>query len=421
MRRQFYGERIDGIADHAAQKDLLDVAHAASAEIAICHDCGILVRCEREMPNFETDHYEPFAMERMLHAHIAVYRNKAKLYRRLLHPGANVLEVGSYVGGFLHVAAEWGWNAAGVDVGRDTSRFVRAHGYRTFNVPLEDCRFDGQAFDGVFIWNCFEQIEDPQRLLAEVKRVLRPGGVLIVRTPNASLYIDMQGNSTILGHSNLLGFPHLYGYTEVSLQRLISAHGFTLIRMGTDRHIHPGIRPLTFTAKREASSLRSVLRKAWIEATFLHTSEAEVHMAEKETIQRARRDRAQGKAPSTQAGEFVREEMEHIRQGKHGARSTKQAIAIGLSKARRSGVRLAPPKGGSVRTRESARSAIRNRGRKPSATRSRAVRSALKREGHSAASRSSLSRQARTTARRRGAASRHRAAVKAARTRARSH
>jgi hypothetical protein len=66
-------------------------------------------------------------------------------------------------------------------------------------------------------------------------------------------------------------------------------------------------------------------------------------MPEKKTLQRAERDRRQGKAPSTQAGEFVREEMEHIREGKHGARSAKQAIAIGLSKARRAGVPLKPP------------------------------------------------------------------------------
>src|SRR5712691_5777636 len=112
-------------------------------------------------------------------------------------------------------------------------------------------------------------------------------------------------------------------------------------------------------------------------------------MPEKETIERARRDKAQGKSPSTQAGEFVREEMEHIREGKHGARSTKQAIAIGLSKARRSGVKLPVPKKGTVsaRTRESAASALR-RGRthrKASPTRARAIRSALKREGRSAA------------------------------------
>jgi len=94
---------------------------------------------------------------------------------------------------------------------------------------------------------------------------------------------------------------------------------------------------------------------------------AEAGMPEKETIERARKDKAQGKAPSTQAGEFVREEMEHIRQGKHGARSTKQAIAIGLSKARRSGVNLPPPKKGtaSARTRKSAQYALQERGRKP--------------------------------------------------------
>src|ERR1043165_3848577 len=84
-------------------------------------------------------------------------------------------------------------------------------------------------------------------------------------------------------------------------------------------------------------------------------------MPEKRTLQRARRDRRQGKAASTQAGEFVREEMHHIRQGKHGARSTKQAIAIGLSKARRAGVPLRPPAKGkaSAKTRRSAMSAYR--------------------------------------------------------------
>src|SRR5512138_3305646 len=85
-------------------------------------------------------------------------------------------------------------------------------------------------------------------------------------------------------------------------------------------------------------------------------SAKESNMPDKETIQRAKRDKRQGKAPSTQAGEFVREEIEHVREGKHGVRSTKQAIAIGLSKARRAGVDLPPPKKGqtSEKTRKSA-------------------------------------------------------------------
>ena len=148
------------------------------------------------------------------------------------------------------------------------------------------------------------------------------------------------------------------------------------------------------------------------------------NMPEKETLRRSQRDKQQGKAPSTQAGEFVREEIHHVREGKHGARSTKQAIAIGLSKARRAGVKLPPPEKGktSEKTRRSAQSAIRNPRStgSPSPKRSRATSAALRREGHSAASKSSLARQAHSSARRRGSASLKSSARKAARTRARS-
>lgn len=149
-----------------------------------------------------------------------------------------------------------------------------------------------------------------------------------------------------------------------------------------------------------------------------------VRMPERETIRRARKDKREGKAPSTQAGEFVREEIEHVRHGKHGARSTKQAIAIGLQKARRAGVKLPPPAKGttSERTRKSAEHAIEEERehKKPSRKRSTAVRKALKREGRSAASPKALSRQASTAARKRSATSRSQAAKKGARTRKRS-
>ena len=142
-------------------------------------------------------------------------------------------------------------------------------------------------------------------------------------------------------------------------------------------------------------------------------------MPEKETLERAEKDKREGKAASTQAGEFVREEIEHVREGKHGVRSTKQAIAIGLSKARRAGVKLPPPKKASKKTREqAARDTRKAAGKgKKSAKRSRATLGALKREGHSAASKKALSRQARNAAAKRSAASRSRSAMKAAATR----
>jgi hypothetical protein len=134
-------------------------------------------------------------------------------------------------------------------------------------------------------------------------------------------------------------------------------------------------------------------------------------MADRKTLERAEQDRREGKAPSTQAGEFVREEMEHIREGKHGARSTKQAIAIGLSKARRAGVKLPPPKKGTVSEKAGEQGHQR-----VSPTRSRAISRALGREGHTAATKSALAKQARSAASRRTAAERSTAAKKAVRT-----
>jgi hypothetical protein len=147
-------------------------------------------------------------------------------------------------------------------------------------------------------------------------------------------------------------------------------------------------------------------------------------MPEEDVIERARRDAAEGKSPSTQAGEFVREEIEHVREGKHGARSPQQAIAIGLSKARRAGINLPPPKKGrsSSKVRRQAERDLskgRSRSKRPSTKRSRATSNALRHESKSSVSRTALSGQAKSSARRRGSARRRRAAVKAARTRRR--
>ena len=149
-------------------------------------------------------------------------------------------------------------------------------------------------------------------------------------------------------------------------------------------------------------------------------------MPERKTLERAKRDKREGKAASTQAGEFVREEIEHVREGKHGARSTEQAIAIGLSKARRAGVDLPPPEKGTTsrKTRKRAKRdyEVGHRSRKaakrPSKKRSRAVKKALKRMPHRAASKKALSKHAKKAAKKRSAASRSAAAKKAARTRA---
>jgi Family of unknown function (DUF6496) len=144
---------------------------------------------------------------------------------------------------------------------------------------------------------------------------------------------------------------------------------------------------------------------------------------EEAAAERAREDEREGKSPSTQAGEFVPEEMEHIREGEHGARSPEQAIAIGLSKARRAGLELPPPKRGKKRTKSQARRDLakgsKGSRKKPSRTRSRATKRAMRREPRRSASKKALSRRAKRAAARRSASSRSAAAKKAARTRKR--
>ena len=147
-------------------------------------------------------------------------------------------------------------------------------------------------------------------------------------------------------------------------------------------------------------------------------------MPDQETLERARRDKEEGKSPSTQAGEFVREEFHHVREGKHGVRTPKQAIAIGLSKARRAGVDLKAPKTGrgSSKTRKQVNRDLakgRSGTRKTSPRRSRATSRALKRESNATASGSALSRQTRGAAKRRGHSSLHNAAMRAVRTKGR--
>jgi len=142
-------------------------------------------------------------------------------------------------------------------------------------------------------------------------------------------------------------------------------------------------------------------------------------MPDKETLDRAREDAREGKSASTQAGEFVREEMDHIREGKHGAASAKQAIAIGLSKARRAGVKLPAPKGSAAirKKAEQDTRAAKDKNHKTSKRRSQATLDALRKESGKAASHESLSRQAKKSAAKRGKQSRKRAARKAAQTR----
>lgn len=242
MRAQFVLDRTEKTPPRSERKDLTDFAHGVTARLLECDGCGLLIRDEHQAdPDrvYVEDQYDSSVMERLLPRYVAAYRARETPYRGLLAPGARVLEIGPHFGAFLQVATEWGWAPVGVDIGKDTTEFVKAHGHATYDRPVKECDFPDADFDGVFIWNCFEQIADPHETLAEVRRVLKPSGVLVIRTPNALFYRQCEhflrtsepgemSNWVIraLGYNNLLAFPYLYGYGGAQLNRATERHGF---------------------------------------------------------------------------------------------------------------------------------------------------------------------------------------------------
>lgn len=245
LRESFVQERLARPATHQELKDLVNFFHQEKADILACADCALLVRQELGPPPAETyseDEYDPALMERLYPQYLNAFRAKEKPYRSLLPSSARILEIGSHYGAFLETAQDWGWGAEGVDVGKDTSRFARSKGFAVHTGAVTECRFPERTFDAVFIWNCFDQIEDPRPTLVECRRILKAGGLLTVRTPNGVFYTlcqallanpDLPRESArflieAMGYNNLLGFPYRYGYGQTSLQRLIQPPDFRL-------------------------------------------------------------------------------------------------------------------------------------------------------------------------------------------------
>jgi SAM-dependent methyltransferase len=244
LRARFIESRLSHPVAPDQRKDLTDFFHSGKADIAVCSECSLLLRREIEPPpaqSYSADEYDRAAIEAVYPQYLSAFRAKEQPYRSLLPSSARVIEVGSHYGAFLQTAREWGWDAEGVDIGRDTSRFARSNGFTVHVKELPECDIPDSSRDAVFIWNCFEQIPDPSITLREAHRVLKPGGLLLARTPNGLFYsmchVLINGNSALpigskelltnaMAYNNLLGFPYLYGHRRSTLNRLIGRFGF---------------------------------------------------------------------------------------------------------------------------------------------------------------------------------------------------
>jgi SAM-dependent methyltransferase len=260
-RARFFERRLNRRYSWEELRDLTNVVAGVPSEVHICDSCHILVRSDPpDEQHFADDDYDDAILRSLHAAHVAAFREKRRDYEPLLPPGARIMEVGSYVGGFLVAAREWGWKAAGIDVGRSVNRFVASLGLDVHS-RFERC-------DAVFNWNCFEQMNDPAVALEGARRLLRPGGILVLRVPDADLYIDRHDSVRLLGYNALLGWPHRFGFSISSLCALASRHGFEVVRVLR----RPAIRPLREAmlpwARAEERALMRGRNLGWIEVTF---------------------------------------------------------------------------------------------------------------------------------------------------------
>lgn len=219
--------------------DLTDFMHGGPGRLWSCANCGLIVREEASRAHYQDDVYDTDLLNHLYPRYRDAFRAKESNYRHLLPARAEVLELGSHLGAFLEVAEEWGWRPTGLDIGESTSAFSRRRGLTVTRESLEDAGVPAHQTDALFIWNCFEQLEDPRRCLLAAHRVLKPGGLVIVRTPNVKFYARRRrhmkrstGHRALheLAYNNLLGFPYLTGYDPGVLLRFLRQNGFEPLR-----------------------------------------------------------------------------------------------------------------------------------------------------------------------------------------------
>jgi SAM-dependent methyltransferase len=235
-------------SDRAVSRELADRADFTqdyATDVVSCSHCGLVFRESRPRASevtaaYARDRYGPERLLALFESQRELFAVKSERLARIasLRGGARVVEIGSFVGGFLSSARERGWRAIGIDPGEEVAAFCRGRGFEVLETTPPEAAIQPGSVDCVAIWNTFDQLPDPRPTLQAARRWLRPGGVLAVRIPNGACFRDQvarlrQGSSslsgpvlTALAWNNLLAFPYLHGYSSQTLERLLSSHGF---------------------------------------------------------------------------------------------------------------------------------------------------------------------------------------------------
>ncbi|HSP96437.1 MAG TPA: methyltransferase domain-containing protein [Candidatus Dormibacteraeota bacterium] len=235
-----------------ALADRADFTQDDAVAIVACAACRHVYRAQRPRPaeaaeTYAEDHYGAARLAALFDSQLEQFRGKVRRLRALLDVAApRIVEVGSFVGGFLAAAGEQRWSAVGIDPGEAVGRFCRAKGLRVEPTTAPEAAIASASADCVAIWNTFDQLPDPRPTLAAALRWLRPGGLLVVRVPNGDAFRGAWQTARALPRplrppllaamawNNLLTFPYLQGYTVDSLDRLLGDVGAKRIALDPD-------------------------------------------------------------------------------------------------------------------------------------------------------------------------------------------
>jgi SAM-dependent methyltransferase len=283
--RRFHRRRLRPGAPAAALADRAEFTQDDDTDIVACRTCGLVFRNPRPTDEavaraYSADTYDRERLEALFIAQLELYRPKARRLSGWLQPGARVVEVGSFVGGFLAAGRERSWEMLGVDPGEEVAGFCRERGLRVIQGRLTDVTLAEGSVDAVAIWNTLDQLPDPELTLAAACQLVRRGGVLALRVPNGACFRwssawirrlpgPLDGwLRAAMAWNNLLAFPYLHGYTVPTLDRLMLRHGMRRIAVSGDTLA----RLADAQTKRWAAWEEEVLKLLWRAAARLEGS-----------------------------------------------------------------------------------------------------------------------------------------------------
>lgn len=245
--------RPSGAAPRNVLADRAEFTQGYATDVVACTSCGLLFRTPRPRAEaiklaYERDRYGRQRLESLHESQLEFYRSKVQFLRRRLGVPrrARVVEIGSFVGGFLTAGLEVGWNVLGVDPGEEVVAFCKEKGLPVHRGTLDELPLPPGSVDCIAIWNTFDQVPRPAPMLRAAIRALRPGGLLTVRVPNGTCFrVAAIWNRRLpsllraplraaMAWNNLLAFPYLYGYSVHALDRLLGRHGMRRIAVKGD-------------------------------------------------------------------------------------------------------------------------------------------------------------------------------------------